>query len=250
MADQTSVDEQTTVDIKTAIVTGAGSGVGRAVALRMAGEGWSVALVGRTPAGLEETKRLAGAHAGRLHPFPCDIGDPAAAERTVAAAVERLGGSVAALVNSAGTNIPKRSLAVLTAADFKQVIDTNLGGAVYFVLGVLPTMRKHGRGTVVNIVSDAGMYANAKAGVAYVASKFGVSGLTQSINAEERPNGIRACAIYPGDIATPLLDKRPVPPPPEARAKMLQAEDMADCVMLCVNLPDRAVVEQLLVRPR
>ncbi len=185
----------------TAIITGAGSGVGRAVALRMAGEGWTVALVGRTPKGLEETKTLAGDKAANLHVFPCDIGDPAAAEKTVAAAVAKLG-TVTALINCAGTNIPKRSLEVLNATDYQSVIATNLNGAVYFTLGVLPAMRKAGRGTVVNIVSDAGMFANAKAGAAYVASKFGVSGLTQSINCEERQHGIRACAIYPGDIAT------------------------------------------------
>jgi NAD(P)-dependent dehydrogenase (short-subunit alcohol dehydrogenase family) len=234
---------------KTAIVTGAGSGVGRAVSLRMAGEGWSVALVGRTAAGLEETKRLAGAHADRLHVFPCDVGDTKAAESTVAAAVQKLG-AVTALVNSAGSNIPRRALEVLSSDDFNKLLASNLGGAVYFILGVLPNMRKNGRGTIVNVVSDAGLIANSKAGAAYVASKFGLSGVTQSINLEERQHGIRACAIYPGDISTPLLDKRPVPPPPEARAKMLQPEDMADCVMLCINLPDRAVVEQLLVRPR
>ena len=75
-------------------------------------------------------------------------------------------------------------------------------------------------------------------------------GLTQAVNAEERPNGIRACAILPGDIDTPLLDKRPAPPNSEARARMLQPEDVADCVMLTVNLPPRAVVEEILIRPR
>jgi NAD(P)-dependent dehydrogenase (short-subunit alcohol dehydrogenase family) len=215
----------------------------------MASEGWTVALVGRTPSGLEETKRLAGAAADRLHPFPCDIGDAKSAEQTVAAAIAKLGG-VTALINCAGTNIPKRALEVLSAEDFNRVLATNLNGAIYFITGVLPAMRKAGNGTIVNIVSDAGLIANSKAGAAYVASKFGLSGITQSINLEERDKGIRACAVYPGDISTPLLDKRPVPPPPEARAKMLQPEDMADCVMLCVNLPQRAVVEQMLVRPR
>ena len=81
-------------------------------------------------------------------------------------------------------------------------------------------------------------------------SKFGLAGLTQSINAEERGNGIRACAIFPGDIDTPLLEKRPSPPPAEARAKMMRAEDVAACAMLAINLPDRAVVEELIVRPR
>lgn len=235
---------------KTAIVTGAGSGVGRAVALRMATEGWSVALIGRTASALDETKRLSGPAQDRLHAFSCDIGDADVAGRIVAAAIDRLGGSVTALVNCAGTNIAKRALEVLSPADYQSVIATNLSGAVYVTLGVLPAMRKAGRGTVVNVVSDAGLQANAKAGPAYVASKFGLAGLTQSINCEERPHGIRACGVYPGDIATPLLDKRPVPPPMEARVKMLQPEDMADCVMLCINLPDRAVVEQMVVRPR
>ena len=103
---------------------------------------------------------------------------------------------------------------------------------------------------MVMIVSDAGIIANAKAGAAYVASKFAERGLVQSINAEERANGIRATAICPGDINTPILDKRAAPPPPDARLKMLQPEDIAECVMLAINLPDRAVVEELVVRPR
>jgi NAD(P)-dependent dehydrogenase (short-subunit alcohol dehydrogenase family) len=81
-------------------------------------------------------------------------------------------------------------------------------------------------------------------------SKFGLAGLTQSINAEERARGIRACAIFPGDIDTPLLQKRPVMPDAAARERMLQAEDVAACVLLCINLPDRAVVEELMIRPR
>ncbi len=234
---------------KTAVVTGAGSGVGRAVALRLAGEGWSVALVGRQAAGLNETRALAGPFADQLFVTPCDISDAKAVEGLVDDVTKELG-SVSVVVNSAGTNIPERGLGVLSVDKFKELIEVNLVGTFICVHAFLPIMRKHGGGTIVNIVSDAGLLANAKAGAAYVAGKFGVTGLTQSINAEERGNGIRACAIFPGDINTPLLNKRPVPPPPEAREKMLQPEDVADCVMLAINLPSRAVVEQLLVRPR
>jgi NAD(P)-dependent dehydrogenase (short-subunit alcohol dehydrogenase family) len=81
-------------------------------------------------------------------------------------------------------------------------------------------------------------------------SKFGLAGLTQSINAEERGNGVRACAIFPGDIDTPLLDKRPSPPPVEARSRMMQPEDIAACALLAINLPPRTIVEEILVRPR
>jgi NAD(P)-dependent dehydrogenase (short-subunit alcohol dehydrogenase family) len=156
---------------------------------------------------------------------------------------------VGALVHAAGTNIPKRSWETLTIEDYRQVIDTNLNGAFYCVRSLLPAMRKKGGGTIVFIVSDAGIIANAKAGAAYVASKFAERGLAQSINAEERGNGIRACAISPGDINTPILEKRPVPPPAEAREIMLQPEDVAECVMLAINLPSRAVVEELVIRP-
>jgi NADP-dependent 3-hydroxy acid dehydrogenase YdfG len=118
------------------------------------------------------------------------------------------------------------------------------------VQAFLPVMRARKSGTIVNIISDAGIRASGKAGVAYVASKFGLSGLNQSINAEERANGIRACAIYPGEINTPILDLRPNPPSPEARQIMLQAEDLAECVMLAINLPSRAIIEELVIRPR
>jgi NAD(P)-dependent dehydrogenase (short-subunit alcohol dehydrogenase family) len=111
-------------------------------------------------------------------------------------------------------------------------------------------MRERGAGTIVNISSEAGRQASAKAGAAYVVSKFGLTGLTQAINAEERAYGSRACCVFPGDVATPLLDRRPSPPTPEARAKMLQPEDVAACVWLALSLPSRAVVEEIVVRPR
>jgi NAD(P)-dependent dehydrogenase (short-subunit alcohol dehydrogenase family) len=234
---------------KTAVVTGAGSGVGRAVALRLLADGWNVALFGRRRDALEETISLAPDSAAVAKAFPCDIGRSADVKAAAALVLQQFG-TVHALVNAAGTNVPKRSLEVLSAADFDAVVDVNLAGAFYCVREFLPSMRKQAEGTVVNVVSDAGLIANAKAGPAYVASKFGMAGLTQSINAEERANGIRACGVFPGDINTPLLDKRPVPPPPEAREKMLQAEDVAECVMLAIDLPTRAIVEQILVRPR
>jgi len=232
---------------KVAIVTGAGSGVGRAVTLWLAREGWHVAIVGRRADQLRETAQLA-AH-GSVHPYPSDVADPKAAPAVVETVIQKFG-AVHALVNSAGTNLPRRGLDVLSVEDFHKLIDVNLNGTFHFVHAALPFMRKQGEGTIVNVVSDAGLIANAKAGAAYVASKFGVTGLTQSINAEERDKGVRATAVFPGDIDTPLLEKRPNPPTPEARSKMLQADDVAACVMLAINLPQRAVVEQLLVRPR
>src|SRR5438045_9652319 len=130
------------------------------------------------------------------------------------------------------------------------MIQANLNGAYYCVQAFLPQMRARKSGTIINIVSDAGKQASPKAGPAYVVSKFGLLGLTQSINAEERGHGIRACAILPGDIDTPLLDKRPSPPAAEARKKMLKSEDVAECAWLAISLPEHAVVEELVIRPR
>jgi NADP-dependent 3-hydroxy acid dehydrogenase YdfG len=233
---------------KVAVITGAGSGVGRATTLKLVEQGWHAALIGRTEKTLRETAEMTG-KAESCSIWPLTIGDLEATHKTGSAILQRLG-RVDLVVNAAGTNVPNRSLQVLSTKDYREMLDTNLNGAYFLIQEFLPGMRKQQSGTIVNIVSDAGRQASPKAGPAYVISKFGMVGLTQSINAEERGNGIRACAILPGDIDTPLLNKRPSPPPAEARAKMLHPEDVADCVLLAVNLPDRAVVEELLIRPR
>lgn len=235
---------------KTVVVVGASSGVGRAVAVRFLVEGWQVALIGRRKDALVETIGLAPAAASsRAASFACDISDPEAVDAMALAVLDRFT-RVDVLVNCAGTNIARRSWKELSRADYHSLLATNLHGVVYCVQAFLPGFRAQGGGTVININSDAGRQANAKAGAAYVASKFALTGLTQSLNAEERGNGIRACSIFPGDINTPLLDRRPQPPPQAARAQMLQAEDIAACVWLAANLPEHAVIEELLIRPR
>ena len=157
---------------------------------------------------------------------------------------------VEVLVNSAGTNVPQRALRALALEDYHAMIATNLNGAFYCAQAFLPNMRARGGGTIVNIVSEAGKQASPKAGPGYVMSKFGMAGLTQSINAEERAAGIRACSIFPGDIDTALLDRRPQPPDAAARASMLKPQDVADCVLFCINLPPHVIIEDMLVRPR
>jgi NAD(P)-dependent dehydrogenase (short-subunit alcohol dehydrogenase family) len=233
---------------KTAVVTGAGSGVGRAVALKLAKTGWRVAILGRREEALQETVRLAGPEGARITTHGCDVSDASAVETTGKRILAELG-SVDVLINAAGTNVPQRSLEVLALADYDAMIATNLNGAYYCVQAFLPQMRARKHGTIINIISDAGLQASPKAGPAYVMSKFGLAGLTQSINAEERARGIRACAIFPGEIDTPLLDKRPQVPDAQARARMLQSDDVAECALFCINLPEHVLVEEMLVRP-
>jgi NAD(P)-dependent dehydrogenase (short-subunit alcohol dehydrogenase family) len=233
---------------KSAVITGAGTGVGRAVAIALVAQGWKVALIGRTLRSLNETRELCGA-ASACSIHVCDIGDLKAVQR-MGEEVLKSFTTVDALINAAGTNTPKRSLEQLSIEDYRSLIDTNLNGAYYCTQAFLPGMRQRGAGSIVHVVSEAAKQASPKAGPAYVMSKFGLLGLTQSINAEEKTRGIRACAILPGDIDTPLLDKRPAPPGPEARQKMLQPDDVAQCVLFVLNLPERAVVEEILIRPK
>lgn len=232
------------------VVTGAGSGVGRAVVQRFVAEGWHVALVGRNATSLDETIALSGPDAGaRCLAIACDVSDAAAVDRMAGVVIERFG-HVDVLVNSAGTNVRRRAFRELSIEDWHHVLGTNLHGAFYCVRTFLPHMRARAAGTVININSDVGKLARDLAGVAYVTSKFGLTGLTQSLNVEERAHGIRACSIFPRDINTPLLDRRPEPPSAEARARMVQPEDVAACVWLAATLPANAIVEELSVHSR
>ena len=235
--------------VKTAIVTGAGSGVGRAIALALIRRNWKVGIVGRRKTALEETANLAGRSSSFVLVCPCDIGRAEAVALMRKKVLARFG-RIEILVNAAGTNVPRRSLELLSDEDYHEMINSNLHGSYYCAQAFLPGMRARKSGTIINIVSAAGKQASPKSGPGYAISKFGQAGLTQSINAEERHNGIRACAIFPGDIATPLLDKRPNPPPPEAREKMLLPEDVAACALLAIDLPPRAIVEEIVIQPR
>src|SRR5689334_13130513 len=235
--------------VKTAVITGAGSGVGQAIALALAKQDWKVALIGQREETLRETVRHAGSQSGNLVIHACDIGDSKAVEKMAERVLTDFK-EIEVLVNAAGTNAPKRALEVLSLDDYHAMIDTNLNGAYYCVQEFLPRMRARKSGTIINIVSDAGKQASPKAGPAYVMSKFGLAGLTQSINAEERANGIRACGIFPGDIDTPLLNKRPAPPDAESRSKMMRPEDVANCALFCINAPAHVIIEEMLVRPR
>jgi NADP-dependent 3-hydroxy acid dehydrogenase YdfG len=235
---------------KVAFVTGASSGVGRATAITLAAAGWEVTLVARRKEALEKTVELAPADArGRMRLAAGDVVDKAFVE-SVAKDLLAKHGRIDALVNAAGTNIPQRSLEAMTEQRYHEVFDVNLTGALNTILAFLPAMRKQQGGTIVNINSIAGQHASVLSGASYVMSKFALAGLTQSINAEEAKNNIRATSIFPGDINSELLEKRPSPPPMDVRGKMLQPQDVADCVMLALNLPARAVVEELRITPR
>lgn len=230
------------------IVTGGGSGIGEAIAATFAAEGAEVVSVGRDGAKLDAAKAAAGEAGARIHPMPCDVSDAGAAARVAAAAAEKLG-KIDILAQSAGVNVPDRALEKLSVEDFHFLVDVNLNGAFHMIHAVLPLMRARQDGLVLNVSSVAGVRASVLGGSGYSASKFGLTALSHSIGLEEGKNGIRCCVICPGEVNTPILDKRPVVPSAERRAKMLQPEDLAAAALMVACLPPRATVNELIINP-
>lgn len=231
-----------------AVVTGGGSGIGAAAAGALARAGAAVAVVGRRSEPLEGVVSALSADGATAVALPADVTDADAVTALVAEVVARFG-RVDVLVNSAGTNVPRRSMESQTVADWNAVLQANLTGTFLVTHAVLPIMRQQRSGTVVNVSSIAGHRAMELTGPAYNAAKAGVNAFTESINLADRRNGIRACAICPGEVATPFLAMRPQPPTPEALATMLQPEDVAATVVFVAGLPQRANVELLTIHP-
>jgi NADP-dependent 3-hydroxy acid dehydrogenase YdfG len=234
--------------LKTAIVTGASSGVGEAVARALAELGWDFALVARREERLRELAAQLDGRGGRVAPIAADLSIAGEAVRAMGAAERELG-SIGALVLCHGTNVPRRRLDLLTIDDWDAVIAANLSSAFYCLHAVLPGMRARGGGRIVAISSLAALRPSALGGAVYSASKAGLNALCTVLNQEERSNGIVATMIAPGEIATEILEKRPEPPPPEARARMLRAEDIARIVADVLTQPERVWMEQVVVHP-
>jgi NADP-dependent 3-hydroxy acid dehydrogenase YdfG len=233
---------------RTALITGAGSGMGQAIAVDLAAAGLRVALIGRDEAKLNETIAKLGKNASTALAISCDVGDREqvgeAVKKTLAAF-----GSIDVLVCNAGINVNPRSLEKLKPADWDRMIATNLTGAYNLVHFTLPSMRERKHGLVIQVCSIAGVRASLLGGAGYTASKFGQAGLGMTLGREERVHGIKSTVIYPGEVNTPILEQRPVPVPAERRAAILQSEDVAAAVRFVAELPARATVPELVITP-
>ena len=230
---------------KTAWVTGAGSGIGRAIAISFSAEGAKVALTGRRVGPLEETAKMIG---GGAVIVPADLTD----EKQVAAAlakVETTIGGPDILVNNAGTNLPKRYLHQLTPEAIRALVDGNLTAPFFTSVAVLPGMRKRGVGHIIQIASMAGKNISFLSGPGYTAAKHGFVALSQSINQENGIHNIRSCCICPGEVATDILKNRPEPVPQEDIERLLQPEDLAAMALFVATMPERANITEMLVTP-
>lgn len=230
---------------KSAWVTGAGSGIGRAIAIAFAKEGAKVALTGRRVAPLEETAAMVGDAAIVV---PADLTDQSAVAMALAKVEAEIGGPDI-LVNNAGVNLPKRYLHQLTPEAIRSLVDGNLTAPFLTSVAVLPGMRQRGGGMLIQIASMAGKGISFLSGPGYTAAKHGFVALSQAINQENGIHNIRSCCICPGEVATDILKNRPEPVPQEDIERLLQPEDLAEMALFAATMPPRVNITEMLVTP-
>lgn len=231
---------------KVVIVTGAGTGIGQQVARDFVNAGAKVAFIGRRIEKLQEAAKDLPDTMVML--CSCDVSDRDAVNSTAESIISAWG-PVDILVNNAGINTNPRSVGEVAPSDWDRVLNINLTGTFNVIQAVLSGMREQQDGIIVNIASTAGLRAGKLAGAAYSASKHGMVALTHNINDEEWENGIRATAICPGEVNTPLLDKRIVPVSAERKAQMVPPKDVATAVLFVAGLSQYTNVPVLVIKP-
>jgi NADP-dependent 3-hydroxy acid dehydrogenase YdfG len=236
------------LDGQVAIITGSGTGIGRETALLFAAEGAKLVLAGRRIEPLNEVVQIIQSRGGNAVARSTDLedGDAAAAlgEWTLAEL-----GQVDILVNNAGYTSVAKSIRYLTAEDWESVFRVNIEGVYRLTQAVIESMIERGAGTVITTSSYAALNPGLMGGLAYGAAKAGVYNLMRGINAELGAKGIRASTILPGEVDTPILDKRPLKPDAAARATMMMAEDVARAILLCATMPARTTIHEIVMLP-
>ena len=227
---------------KTALVTGGGSGIGKAIALRLAAGGYHVAVAGRRPAPLHQTMEEIEAAGGFAIAIQADISDELQARDLIRSADQKLGG-LGVLVNNAALLAGSGNFLDLDSEQFRKVIETNLTGTFYCCQEAFRLMKRAGGGAIINIASVAGVQAWAGTG-AYSASKHGVMALTGSLADEARAHNIRVSAICPGGVANELVDNSAQEI--EASGK-ISPYDVADTVLYLLNLSPNTIVRQIIL---
>ena len=226
-----------------AIVTGAGRGIGRAIAERFAAEGAGVVLAARTVSDLEHVARELGRADARALTVPTDVTDDAAVQRLVERAVEAFG-RIDILVTAAGV-ASFGAVAEATTRDWDAMLAVNLRAVMTCCRAVLPPMLARRCGTIINVASIAANRPIPGA-AAYTATKAGVVGWSRVLAEELRAGGVRVGVLVPGAVDTPLWDTIPGGPD---RTRMLRPEDVARAAVLMASLPPRATLEEVTLLP-
>lgn len=225
-----------------AVVTGAGRGIGAAIARKLATLGATAVLCGRTKSTLDETASAIVEAGGKTEVIPCDVTQLHQVEYA-AARVESTFGRVDVLVNNAGVAGFNDLLHTLPPEDWDRILNTNLRGVYYCIRAFVPSMIRAYAGHIINVSSLAGKNALPK-GAAYAASKWGLNGLTYSVAEELRGHNIRVSVICPGSVDTELSPHAGKDP-----NKMLQPDDVAHAVAMLVTQAPQSFMSEILLRP-
>ncbi|SFQ57277.1 3-ketoacyl-ACP reductase [Hymenobacter arizonensis] len=224
---------------KIALVTGAGKGIGRAVALALAQEGVHVGLLARTASDLESLATEIATHGVKTASAVADIADRSAVEAAIAQIQQELG-DIDILINNAGIGTFAKFLE-MEPEQWEHIIQVNLLGTYYVTRAVLPGMISRQTGDIINISSTSGQRAAAGTS-AYSASKFAVLGLSEALMQEVRKHNIRVSALTPSTVATPLaLDNKLTDGNPE---KVMQPEDLAEFMIAQLKLNRRIFIKE------
>jgi 3-oxoacyl-[acyl-carrier protein] reductase len=225
-----------------ALITGAGRGIGAAIAKSLANMGATIIVCGRTAGPLEATAKAIAAEGGHAEAIPCDVTNLASVE-AIAKRVEASYKRLDILINNAGIGGFSTPLHQLAPDGWEQILNTNLRGVYYAIRAFAPIMIGARSGHIINISSLAGKNALPN-GAAYAASKWGLNGLTYSAAEELRSHNIRVSVVCPGSTNTELSPHAGKDP-----AKMLQPEDVAHAVAMLVTQSPQSFVSEILLRP-
>ena len=233
-----------------AVITGAGSGVGRAVAMALAAAGGTPVLVGRTREPLWETAALVAGAGGQSLVRPADVTDEAAVAEVFAQAADELEGIDAAILAAGvGRYGPVESYPL---ADWEETLATNLTGPFLCAKAAIPHLRQNGGGAIVAISSGAGKQGYPQLG-AYSASKFGLMGLMQGLSGEVADDGIKVCTVVPGSILTPFGGRSVAEKREEMASdpglRYLYPEDVAEAILFLLRQPRHAWTQELNLWP-
>ena len=236
------------LDGNVAIVTGAGTGIGRAAAMMLAEEGAAVVVNGRRQGPIDAVVKEIEKAGGRAVARSADVADPKAGRELAAWATKTLG-RVDVLVNNAGFSSKVRNVRWLAQEDWDRVLAVNLTGIYALTQAVLDQMVERRSGTIITVSSYAALRPGLISGPPYGAAKAGVRNFMQFVHNVYRQHGIRATTIMPAEVDTEILDNRPHNPDAAARATMMQPEDVAAAILLCATLPGRTVIEEMVISP-
>lgn len=225
-----------------AVITGAGRGIGAAIARKLAGMGATAILCGRTKSSLDATSQAITNAGGKAEVIPCDVTTLHQVEYA-AARVDSTFGRVDILVNNAGVAGFNDLLHDLSPDEWDRILNTNLRGVYYMIRAFAPLMIRAYSGHIINISSLSGKNALPK-GAAYAASKWGLNGLTYSVAEELRGHNVRVSVICPGSVETELSPHEGKDP-----KKMLQPDDVAHAVAMLVTQTPPSFVSEILIRP-